>query len=187
MTSERICTNSMRSRGTAASIFARTSSMTSAVERSRWLSGLRRTTMSPRFCSVANRPSSAPVRRDVPVISGVWREDLLDDVQLPIRLGERRAAGAEVVEHERAFVDLGQESRRHEGVDEDAGADEHQRDRRSSSARGGATRRARARSGRTARRSIRPFGPRRLFPPMAAPRPRPRCPPRAGTARSAAG
>src|SRR5436305_7701328 len=31
----------------------------------RWLCGLRRATMSPVFCSVANSPSSAPDRREV--------------------------------------------------------------------------------------------------------------------------
>ena len=33
--------------------------------------GLSFTTMSPRFCSVAKRPSSAPVRRAKPATSGV--------------------------------------------------------------------------------------------------------------------
>ena len=37
----------------------------------RWLRGRKRTTMSPVFWRVAKRPSSAPVRRDVPSTSGV--------------------------------------------------------------------------------------------------------------------
>ncbi len=61
----------MRSRGTAAAIRSRTSSITAKMSRERWLRGVNRATMSPVFCAVAKNPSSAPVRRDVPVISGV--------------------------------------------------------------------------------------------------------------------
>ena len=85
--------------------------------------------MSPRFCSVANSPSSAPVRRDVPVISGVLMRIRSIDVHLTIGLGERGAARTPVVEHERAFVDLGEEAGRRRRVHEDAGDDERGRDR----------------------------------------------------------
>ena len=61
----------MRSRGAADSIFVRTSSITSWLERLRSFCGVRRATMSPVFCSVANSPSSAPVRREIPATSGV--------------------------------------------------------------------------------------------------------------------
>ena len=45
--------------------------MTAKMSRERFDGGLRRATMSPVFCAVANNPSSAPVRRDVPSIYGV--------------------------------------------------------------------------------------------------------------------
>ena len=56
---------------------------------------------------VANSPSSAPVRRDVPAISGVARQNALGDLHLTIRFRQRRSARREVVEHERALVHLG--------------------------------------------------------------------------------
>ena len=58
-------------RGAAAETLVRTSSITSKMSRERRLRGASRATMSPLFCVVANSPSSAPVRRDVPSISGV--------------------------------------------------------------------------------------------------------------------
>lgn len=61
----------MRIRGAADSIFVRASSITSWLERLRELAGVSRATMSPVFCSVANSPSSAPVRREIPEISGI--------------------------------------------------------------------------------------------------------------------
>ena len=95
MTSDRICTNSMRMprhrRSTLHAHVVDHLEDRAVALRSR---GLRRATMSPVFCSVANRPSSAPVRRDVPAISGVAARMLLDDVQLPVGLGERGAARA---------------------------------------------------------------------------------------------
>ena len=63
--------NSMWRRGTLGSIRPRTSSMTSNTSRERRARGASRTMMSPLFWAVANMPSSAPVRRAVPVISGV--------------------------------------------------------------------------------------------------------------------
>ena len=112
MTSDRICTNSMRSRGTAASTLPRISSMTSndvRVAVALRLSAERRYRRV--FCSVANRPSSAPVRRDVPVISGV--EARMFSRMCSWRSVSARAVppGAPVVEHERALVDLREEAR----------------------------------------------------------------------------
>ena len=63
--------NSMCRRGTAVPISSRTWSMTAKTSRERRLRGVSRTTMSPEFCAVAKNPSSAPVRRAVPVTSGV--------------------------------------------------------------------------------------------------------------------
>ena len=45
--------------------------MTSPAERERAPRGLRRTSTSPRFCGVAKRPISAPVRRENAATSGV--------------------------------------------------------------------------------------------------------------------
>ena len=77
-------------RGTALLILARTSSITSKLDRFRSLRGFSRTTMSPLFCSVAKSPSSAPSLRDVPATSGSrasirsatvsWRFDSASDV-----------------------------------------------------------------------------------------------------------
>ena len=105
----------MRSRGTADSIFAAhlVDHLEARARRAR-LDGLSRATMSPVFCSVAKRPSSAPVRRDVPEISGVAAQDPLGDVHLPIGLRQRGAPGSEVVEHERALVHF----RKEPGADE---------------------------------------------------------------------
>ncbi len=80
--------------------------------RSRSARGLRRATMSPRFCSVANRPSSAPVRRDVPVDLRGRREDLLRRCAPRGRVSASDVPpGAPVVEHERPLVHLRQERR----------------------------------------------------------------------------
>ena len=57
--------------GSSSSKAPRSSSMTSSELRARWDRGFSRTTMSPVFCAVANRPSSAPVRRAKPATSGV--------------------------------------------------------------------------------------------------------------------
>ena len=86
--------------------------------------------MSPVFCSVAKSPSSAPVRRDVPVISGV--DARIFSTMCSCRSVSASAVppGRRVVEDERAFVHLREESRFHELVGEDAGADEHDRDDR---------------------------------------------------------
>ena len=53
-------------RGTACSIFTRTSSMTSKIERPRWLCGSRRATMSPVFCAVANSVGTIMAPMQVP-------------------------------------------------------------------------------------------------------------------------
>ena len=65
------CTNSIVIPGICAAKVARCSSITSSARRLRAPGGLSFTTMSPRFCSVAKRPSSAPVRRAKPATSGV--------------------------------------------------------------------------------------------------------------------
>ena len=67
----RIWTNSIVMPGVSFSNRSRLSAMISLTSRDRWLRGLSRTRMSPRFCCVANIPISAPVRRVNPVISGV--------------------------------------------------------------------------------------------------------------------
>ena len=65
------CTNSMVMPGICAAKVARCSSMIASALRLRADCGLSFTTMSPRFCSVAKRPSSAPVRLANPATSGV--------------------------------------------------------------------------------------------------------------------
>ena len=85
--------------------------------------------MSPRFCS---RRKETKLRAESPRRSrDLWRahENLLDLVDLAVRLGERRPAGAEVVEHERAFVDLREEARRRDALHQHAGDDEQRRGR----------------------------------------------------------
>jgi hypothetical protein len=65
------CMNSIVMPGISAANVARCSSMISSALRLRAEAGFSFTTMSPRFCSVAKRPSSAPVRRANPATSGV--------------------------------------------------------------------------------------------------------------------
>ena len=76
--------------------------------------GLSRTTMSPRFCSVAKSPSSAPVRRDVPATSGVGAR--IRSTMCTCRSVSASAVppGVEVVEDERPLVHLRQEPGGHE-------------------------------------------------------------------------
>jgi hypothetical protein len=64
-------TNSTSSPGTSSAIFARICSMIASAERCRCDRGLRRTSTSPLLGSVANRPSSEPVRRENEATSGV--------------------------------------------------------------------------------------------------------------------
>ena len=64
-------TNSIVMPGISFSKTPRCSSITSSAVRVLSPRGLSFTTMSPRFCSVAKRPSSAPVRRAKPATSGV--------------------------------------------------------------------------------------------------------------------
>ena len=53
------------------------------------------------------------------------RQNVLGDVQLAIRLGERRSTGREVVEHERPLVHLRQKARSDESMCEIASNDQH--------------------------------------------------------------
>ena len=48
-------------------------------------------------------------------------ENVLDDVELAVRFGQRRPARSPVVEHERAFVHFGKEPRAHESLGDDSG------------------------------------------------------------------
>ena len=100
----------------------RTSSMTSKLERSRSdCFGLSRTTMSPRVLLGREKPELRAVRRDVPATSGV-------DARIARRCapaGPSRSSavppGREVVEHERALVDLGEKAGADEALHEEPG------------------------------------------------------------------
>ena len=125
MTSDRICTNSTRSRGTAASIFA--AHLVDHFGRRAVALALRLESHDD-VAAILLRREQAELGAGAPRRPGDLRrrrENLLDDVHLPVGLGQRRAARAEVVEDERAFVDLRQEARRRDALGENAGDDEH--------------------------------------------------------------
>ena len=97
---------------------ARTSSMTAKMSAARSTRGFRRTTMSPRVLLGGEEPHLRPRAPRRGRRSRAGRQDLLDDPQLPVGLRQRRAGGREVVEHEGALVDHGQEARAHEAVED---------------------------------------------------------------------
>jgi hypothetical protein len=103
----------------------RISSTMASDDRCRWPRALSRTTRSPLLGCVAKRPSSEPVRRGE---RGDFRRvghDLLDLADHPVRLFQRAARRAQVVDDEAALVHVRQEAAAHARVHEHREQDEN--------------------------------------------------------------